>query len=108
MHLASVRPVVVKVAVASVPHVVVKVAVASVPHVVAKVAKVAKVAAVSVRDGPHLVNNFLLTSFDKSRWPWPAGFFYHTSTGPLGTGMAFRFASEGSSSFFIKDGIIGF
>ena len=105
MHLASVRPVVVKVAVASVPHVVVKVAVASVPHVVAKVAKVA---AVSVRDGPHLVNNFLLTSFDKSRWPWPAGFFYHTSTGPLGTGMAFRFASEGSSSFFIKDGIIGF
>ena len=93
MHLASVRPVVVKVAVASVPHV---------------VAKGAKVAAVSVRDGPHLVNNFLLTSFDKSRWPWPAGFFYHTSTGPLGTGMAFRFASEGSSSFFIKDGIIGF
>jgi len=90
VHLASVRTVVVKVAVASVPHV------------------VAKVAAVSVRAGPHLVNNFLLTSFDKSRWPWPAGFFYHTSTGPLGTGMAFRFASEGSSSFFIKDGIIGF
>ena len=90
VYLASVRPVAVKLAVASVPHVVVK------------------VVAVSVRAGPHLANNFLLTSFDKSRWPWPAGFFYHTSTGPFGTGMAFRFASEGSSSSFIKDGIIGF
>jgi len=44
VHQASVRPVAVKVAVASVPQV---------------VAKVAKVAAVSARAGPHLVNKFL-------------------------------------------------
>tara|TARA_B100000446_G_scaffold165863_1_gene168643 strand:- start:465 stop:605 length:141 start_codon:yes stop_codon:yes gene_type:complete len=41
VHQASVRPVAVKVAVASVPQV------------------VAKVAAVSARAGPHLVNKFL-------------------------------------------------
>ena len=74
VHLASVRPVAVKLAVASVPHVVVK------------------VVAVSVRADPHLANNFLLTGFDKSRWPWPAGFFLPHLNRALGhgDGLSFR------------------